>query len=49
VTNLPFVGFISARLPSGYSTSAGFFTQRGETHPGYIEFVISGARKLIEL
>jgi len=47
VTNLPFVGFIGTTTQWLFNKRR-IFTQRGETHPGYMSFVISGARKLIE-
>jgi squalene-associated FAD-dependent desaturase len=47
VTNLPFVGFIGTTTQWLFNKRR-IFTQRGETHPGYMSFVISGARKLVE-
>ena len=38
----------SAPLPNGCSTSGGFSSMHGERHPGYLSFVISGARKLVD-
>jgi squalene-associated FAD-dependent desaturase len=47
VTALPFVGFIGTTTQWLFNKRR-IFTQRGETHPGYMSFVISGARKLVE-
>lgn len=47
VTSLPFVGFIGTTTQWLFNKRR-IFTQRGETHPGYVSFVISGARNLIE-
>ena len=47
VTNLPFVGFIGTTTQWLFNKRR-IFAQRGETHPGYLSFVISGARKLVE-
>jgi squalene-associated FAD-dependent desaturase len=47
VTNLPFVGFIGTTTQWLFNKRR-IFTQRGEAHPGYISFVISGARKVVE-
>jgi uncharacterized protein with NAD-binding domain and iron-sulfur cluster len=47
VTNLPFVGFIGTTTQWLFNKRR-IFMQRGETHPGYMSFVISGARKLVE-
>jgi uncharacterized protein with NAD-binding domain and iron-sulfur cluster len=47
VTNLPFVGFIGTTTQWLFNKRR-IFTRRGESHPGYISFVISGARKVVE-
>ncbi len=47
VTNRPFVGFIGTTTQWLFNKRR-IFTQRGETHPGYMSFVISGARSLVE-
>jgi squalene-associated FAD-dependent desaturase len=47
VTNLPFVGFIGTTTQWLFNKRR-IFSQRGEAHPGYMSFVISGARKLVE-
>lgn len=48
VTNSPFVGFIGTTTQWLFNKRR-IFAQRGEAHPGYLSFVISGARKLVEL
>ncbi|MGH7815075.1 MAG: hydroxysqualene dehydroxylase HpnE [Candidatus Binataceae bacterium] len=47
VTDSAFVGFIGTTTQWMFNKRA-IFEQRGETHPGYLSFVISGARKLVE-
>jgi squalene-associated FAD-dependent desaturase len=47
VTESPFVGFIGTTTQWLFNKRR-IFTQRGETHPGYLSFVISGARKLVD-
>jgi squalene-associated FAD-dependent desaturase len=47
VTNSPFIGFIGTTTQWLFNKRQ-IFAQRGEAHPGYLSFVISGARKLID-
>ena len=47
VTNSPFIGFIGTTTQWLFNKRQ-IFAQRGETHPGYLSFVISGARKLVD-
>ena len=47
VTNSPFIGFIGTTTQWLFNKRQ-IFAQRGESHPGYLSFVISGARKLID-
>jgi len=47
VTNSPFIGFIGTTTQWLFNKRQ-IFTQRGEAHPGYLSFVISGARKLVD-
>jgi squalene-associated FAD-dependent desaturase len=47
VTNSPFIGFIGTTTQWLFNKRR-IFAQRGEAHPGYLSFVISGARKLVE-
>jgi hydroxysqualene dehydroxylase len=47
VTNSPFVGFIGTTTQWLFNKRR-IFAQRGEAHPGYLSFVISGARKLVD-
>jgi squalene-associated FAD-dependent desaturase len=47
VTNSPFVGFIGTTTQWLFNKRQ-IFEQRGESHPGYLSFVISGARKLVD-
>lgn len=47
VTDSPFVGFIGTTTQWLFNKRR-IFAQRGEAHPGYLSFVISGARKLID-
>ncbi|MGH7934245.1 MAG: hydroxysqualene dehydroxylase HpnE, partial [Candidatus Binataceae bacterium] len=47
VTNFPFVGFIGTQTQWLFNKRR-IFTQHGERHPGYLSFVISGARKLVD-
>jgi squalene-associated FAD-dependent desaturase len=47
VTQAPFVGFIGTTTQWLFNKRQ-IFTQRGEGHPGYLSFVISGARDLID-
>jgi hydroxysqualene dehydroxylase len=47
VTNSPFIGFIGTTTQWLFNKRQ-IFAQRGEAHPGYLSFVISGARKLVE-
>lgn len=47
VTNAPFIGFIGTATQWLFNKRQ-IFAQRGETHPGYLSFVISGARKLVD-
>lgn len=48
VTDCAFVGFIGTTTQWLFNKRR-IFTARGEEHPGYLSFVISGARKLVEL
>lgn len=48
VTDSPFVGFIGTTTQWLFNKRR-IFTQHGERHPGYLSFVISGARKLVDL
>ena len=47
VTNSPFIGFIGTTTQWLFNKRR-IFEQRGEAHPGYLSFVISGARKLVD-
>jgi hydroxysqualene dehydroxylase len=47
VTNSPFIGFIGSTTQWLFNKRQ-IFAQRGEAHPGYLSFVISGARKLVD-
>ncbi len=47
VTNSAFVGFIGTTTQWLFNKRR-IFEQRGESHPGYLSFVISGARSLID-
>lgn len=47
VTASPFVGFIGTTTQWLFNKRR-IFAARGETHPGYLSFVISGARKLVD-
>ena len=47
VTNSPFIGFIGTTTQWLFNKRQ-IFAQRGEMHPGYLSFVISGARKLVD-
>lgn len=47
VTSSPFIGFIGATTQWLFNKRR-IFAQRGEMHPGYLSFVISGARKLVD-
>jgi len=47
VTNSPFIGFIGTTTQWLFNKRR-IFAQRGETHPGYLSFVISGARQLVD-
>ncbi|MGA7871437.1 MAG: hydroxysqualene dehydroxylase HpnE [Candidatus Binatus sp.] len=47
VTNSPFIGFIGTTTQWLFNKRQ-IFAQRGESHPGYLSFVISGARKLVD-
>jgi squalene-associated FAD-dependent desaturase len=47
VTNSPFIGFIGTTTQWLFNKRQ-IFAQRGEAHPGYLSFVISGARKLLD-
>jgi squalene-associated FAD-dependent desaturase len=47
VTKSPFVGFIGTTTQWLFNKRM-IFAARGESHPGYLSFVISGARKLID-
>ncbi len=48
VTDSAFVGFIGTTTQWLFNKRR-IFSARGESHPGYLSFVISGARKLVEL
>jgi squalene-associated FAD-dependent desaturase len=47
VTDSPFIGFIGTTTQWLFNKRQ-IFAQRGEAHPGYLSFVISGARKLVD-
>jgi hydroxysqualene dehydroxylase len=47
VINSPFIGFIGTTTQWLFNKRQ-IFAQRGEAHPGYLSFVISGARKLVD-
>ncbi len=47
VTDSAFVGFIGAQTQWMFNKRR-IFEQHGERHPGYLSFVISGARKLVD-
>jgi uncharacterized protein with NAD-binding domain and iron-sulfur cluster len=47
VTNSSFIGFIGTTTQWLFNKRQ-IFAQRGESHPGYLSFVISGARKLVD-
>jgi hydroxysqualene dehydroxylase len=47
VTDSPFVGFIGTTTQWLFNKRR-IFTQHGERHPGYLSFVISGARALVD-
>ena len=47
VTDAAFVGFIGTQTQWMFNKRR-IFTQHGERHPGYLSFVISGARKLVD-
>jgi squalene-associated FAD-dependent desaturase len=47
VTDSAFVGFIGTTTQWLFNKRR-IFEQRGERHPGYLSFVISGARKLVD-
>ena len=47
VTNSPFIGFIGTTTQWLFNKRQ-IFAQRGEAHPGYLSFVISGARQLVD-
>ncbi len=47
VTSSPFIGFIG-KTTQWLFNKRQIFAQRGEAHPGYLSFVISGARRLVE-
>jgi len=47
VTNSAFIGFIGTTTQWLFNKRQ-IFAQRGEAHPGYLSFVISGARKLVD-
>ena len=47
VTDSPFIGFIGTTTQWLFNKRQ-IFAQRGEVHPGYLSFVISGARKLVD-
>jgi squalene-associated FAD-dependent desaturase len=47
VIQAPFVGFIGTTTQWLFNKRQ-IFAQRGERHPGYLSFVISGARNLVE-
>jgi hydroxysqualene dehydroxylase len=48
VTSSPFIGFIGTTTQWLFNKRR-IFAERGEAHPGYLSFVISGARKLVDL
>ena len=48
ITPSPFVGFIGTDTQWLFNKRR-IFEQHGEQHPGYLSFVISGARRLVEL
>jgi zeta-carotene desaturase len=47
VTDSAFVGFIGTQTQWMFNKRR-IFEQHGERHPGYLSFVISGARKLVD-
>jgi len=47
VTNSSFIGLIGTTTQWLFNKRR-IFAQRGEAHPGYLSFVISGARKLVD-
>ena len=47
VTSSPFIGFIGTTTQWLFNKRQ-IFALRGEAHPGYLSFVISGARKLVD-
>jgi hydroxysqualene dehydroxylase len=47
VTGSPFIGFIGTTTQWLFNKRQ-IFSRRGEAHPGYLSFVISGARKLLD-
>jgi squalene-associated FAD-dependent desaturase len=47
VTSSAFIGFIGTTTQWLFNKRQ-IFAQRGEAHPGYLSFVISGARKLVD-
>src|SRR5262249_4490900 len=47
ITHSPFVGFIGTTTQWMFNKRR-IFALRGENHPGYLSFVISGARKLVD-
>ena len=47
VTSSPFIGFIGTTTQWLFNKRQ-IFARRGEAHPGYLSFVISGARKLVD-
>lgn len=47
VTDSPFIGFIGTTTQWLFNKRQ-IFAARGEAHPGYLSFVISGARKLVD-
>jgi hydroxysqualene dehydroxylase len=47
VTNSAFVGFIGTTTQWLFNKRR-IFEQHGESHPGYLSFVISGARKIVD-
>jgi squalene-associated FAD-dependent desaturase len=47
VTSSPFIGFIGTTTQWLFNKRQ-IFAERGEAHPGYLSFVISGARKLVD-
>jgi hydroxysqualene dehydroxylase len=47
VTNSAFIGFIGTTTQWLFNKRQ-IFAQRGEAHPGYLSFVISGARNLVD-